>query len=539
MRLRKVEALAAGAITLVAAAMHLLAMTSAGGLWRDESNTIGLVTLPSLADVWKNLQYDSFPFLWLLILRGYVSIVGPMNDPALRALGFGIGISILAALWVNARVFRHSVPLVSLVLLGICPSLIVWGDSVRAYGFGILTMLLTCALIWRFVERPTLTRFTLAAIISIASVQTLYYNSVVLLALCSGAFAVTALRKQWTVSAKVIVIGMLAAISVTPYIATINGASRWNALVQLPEYTFPWFWSKLHEALSPAGFWTLTLWLEILVVTVVVAVRAVRSRGTTKLPGEAREKVIFFLVTLGVVIPAYYIFLKALSYETQPWYYLTLLGITAVCLDGLIGALVVSDRARLVRLVTAAALTMLSAVPAYSALRMRMTTMNEVARTVEQAASPGDAVIVGLWIYGVSFDRYYHGAAAWNTIPPISVHRFHRYDLVSEFMLQQDQSQPVSGIIADAARSLQRGHAVFVVANTGFDSTFETPVLLRAAREPFGPMAEGQYGKAWKSMVRSFLQKHALSITPVPISPDANVNRYERPRLFVARGWRP
>jgi hypothetical protein len=42
------------AMLLVLTAMH------AGPLWRDETNTFNLAHMPSLRDIWHNLQFDSF-----------------------------------------------------------------------------------------------------------------------------------------------------------------------------------------------------------------------------------------------------------------------------------------------------------------------------------------------------------------------------------------------------------------------------------------------------------------------------------------------
>src|SRR5688500_5399044 len=104
-----------------------MAAISAGALWRDETNTVGLATLPTLGDVWKNLQYDSFPLLWPLLLRAFSALAGPMNDPAFHILGFCVGMGVVAAIWLYAWTFRHSFPLLSLALLAMSPSLTVWG----------------------------------------------------------------------------------------------------------------------------------------------------------------------------------------------------------------------------------------------------------------------------------------------------------------------------------------------------------------------------------------------------------------------------
>lgn len=138
MTLKRAEATAAALLTIEAIWLRYLAATASGALWRDEANTVALITFPSLSDVWKNLQFDSFPMLWLLVLRGFSAAVGPMNDHAFRSLGFMIGLAMVGALWFYARTLRQSYPLISLALFAMSPSVIIWGDSLRGYGFGIV-----------------------------------------------------------------------------------------------------------------------------------------------------------------------------------------------------------------------------------------------------------------------------------------------------------------------------------------------------------------------------------------------------------------
>lgn len=73
-RLEMLERWTVIVLTALAAAFHVILAFSAGGLWRDEANTVGIVTLPTVSDVWKNLQYDSFPFGWIMLIRGFTAI---------------------------------------------------------------------------------------------------------------------------------------------------------------------------------------------------------------------------------------------------------------------------------------------------------------------------------------------------------------------------------------------------------------------------------------------------------------------------------
>ena len=55
--------------TAFSALLLVLTAMSAGPLWRDETNTFNLAHMPSLRDMWHNLQFESFPLLWLLLAR--------------------------------------------------------------------------------------------------------------------------------------------------------------------------------------------------------------------------------------------------------------------------------------------------------------------------------------------------------------------------------------------------------------------------------------------------------------------------------------
>ncbi len=537
--LRRAEAGVAALLTLAIIWLHFIAATSEGALWRDEANTVGLATLPTLGDVWRNLQYDSFPILWVVMVREFAAVVGPMNDPAFRALGFCAGAAVVAALWFNALTFRHSFPLLSLALLGMSPSLILWGDSVRAYGFGVFLILLTGALLWRFVEKPSANRFMVAALAAIASVHTLFYNSILLLAFCAGAVAVCAQKRALRSAVLVLLIGALAAISLAPYAETIRNAGSWNALVQMPDYTFDWFYLKLDETLRPAGSWAITVWFQLFVLAIAGGLIALGRHRQLGLSQPKREAALFSLVTLVVGVPALFFFLDVLSYYTQPWYYLALLALVAVCIDSLFGALIDVPTARIARIAIVLLIAGATFFPAARAVRTRLTNVDLVASRLRQIAQPGDFVLVNPSYNGVSFDRYYRGPAPWMTIPPIAYHRFHRYDLLKQRMMTRDQTASIRPATDRAGEALRMGHRVFVVGGLEFPPAGERPKVLPAAPLPGDRWPEDVYRSQWSSMVGYFLQHHATTLEVVPVRTRGRVSRYENLPLLAARGWRP
>lgn len=529
-------------LTAVVVWLHYISAIARGPLWRDEINTVGIVTLPTLGDVWKNAQYESFPMLWLLIVRGFSSVVGPMNDPAFRAFGFFVGVGVVCVLWFYSRAFGHSLPLVSLALFAMTPSLILWGDSMRAYGLGILLILLAGALLWRFVQQPTAGRFAAAMLSSLASVHTLFYNSVLLLAFCAGAFAVCALNRAWKKAGAVVLIGAVSAASMLPYLLKVRESSSWTPLMRMPEFTFLWFWEKLYETLRPGGIWSALIWIELFVLCLVAGGRALRFPGQLGHSDKQREVALFSSVALLVGAPGVFLFLRTLGFPTEPWYYLALLALAGVCIDALSGALIHNFRARLARLIGVLVLATATLFPAMRAVQTRLTNVDLIASRLDAIARPGDFVLVNPWPPGISFSRYYRGSAAWMTLPPLGFYRFHRYDLVKDKMMLADPTMAVRPAIDRVGEALRSGHKVFVIGNLAVPTAGEKPEVL-----PPAP-AEGKslnlikyikYEVQWSLRLGDYLQQHAGRVTLVPMKEPGRVSRYENMPLHVAEGWRP
>ena len=94
------EVVAALVLSLVALGLHIIFLNRAGGLWRDEVNTVNLAGHSSLGAMVR----DSFPVLMPLLVHGWTAVGLGDSDLGLRALGMLIGLGLLAALWVSALV---------------------------------------------------------------------------------------------------------------------------------------------------------------------------------------------------------------------------------------------------------------------------------------------------------------------------------------------------------------------------------------------------------------------------------------------------
>src|SRR5439155_14994527 len=70
-------------ILLFARAQH------AGGLWRDECASVQLAEMPTVGDLFKNFQRESFPAFFPLIVRAYSATFGTsaFGDPSRLIIG--------------------------------------------------------------------------------------------------------------------------------------------------------------------------------------------------------------------------------------------------------------------------------------------------------------------------------------------------------------------------------------------------------------------------------------------------------------------
>jgi len=530
--IKKSEWALAIVLSIVAIALHALRMSHAGALWRDEAGAVQLAMMPTARDILQNFQHEAFPILFPFGLRAYTAIVGA-SDFDFRVLGMLVGMGIIGALWLNARVVGQGLPLISLVLLGLNTFLIQWGDSIRGYGIGTGFILLTFALLLRVVEEPNWPRTVAALLAALASVHLLFWNSVLLFSICTAAMTISLIKRRWRAASMVLGVGLVAALSMLPYAWPLTDAQQWTILVEYPT-SLPLLWSQLANTLaSPLPFMT-WVW-HLLVVLVVAGVLGLIWKNRT---GELKEqpKDLLFICVLAMVIAigAYYVFLEILSRFTYPWHYLPLIALVAVTLDCAVQFLAKTTWMRVARLTLVIIIAGTLLVPAWQSVQVRQTNIDLVVQELEKFSSAEDLILVEPWAFGVSFNRYYQGAANWMTIPAIADHRVHRYDLVKAKM---ESSNPIDDILHNVVKTLQSGNRVWVVGNPYFPQPgVPVPSLPPAPNSPWGWL-ELPYLEAWTLQVGAVLQRRGLHAQFVRIPADEPVNGFENFQLLAVQGW--
>ncbi len=532
------EVFAVVIIALVSIALHVRFATHAGGLWRDEANSVNLATLPSFAEALRFLDYDSFPILFFALLRGWTDLFGLQNDAALRALGLITGLGILAALFKNARTFGIRWPVLSFALLGLNPIFIRYGDSTRAYGLGIFLIVLTFGSFWRLVEtraRPKPARVAVAMFLALLSVQCLYHNSVLLLAIAAGAVAVAIQKRAWRAIGIVLALGMFSAVSLLPYVPMMQRMRKWTFLIRY-DADFAWLWERICVVLGAPNSFGLWLWPGLLAIGISVAAVAWARRRSVP------AAVLFAMVASVVGVASYAIFLRSLHYVTQPWYYIALLAFVACALEIFFAGWMNSPRLnfamRIGRLSVALLVLSAASLPAWKDLSTRQTNLDLVAARLRALTAPGDLVLLPLWETAIPLSRYYHGPAEVMTLPLMGDHRFHRYDLYLREMMKPD---PLRSVFARLENVLHSGHRVFVVGYVPFEKTDEKiPIIPPAYQDTDGHWHGGAYRDSWQMQTGHFLRLHAVHArnVAVPVPNAAPVQEYENMELTLVEGWR-
>jgi uncharacterized membrane protein YsdA (DUF1294 family) len=470
------------------------------------------------------------------------------SDASIRVLGLYVGLFFLASLWLCSRWIGSRAPILSVGLLGSLPAFVFIVGANRAYGLASCLLVLSFGMIWRMVEFPSRSRVLLAGLTCILFAHCVYYDMAFLCAMLSGAATVAIRRRQWKMLGALVGIGAVSGTSMVIYLPIIRRGSACVLMIQEPSFNFSVLWYKLGNALTargsahPPGFngpevW---LWVMLLLGGSVVALMMQRTRERQAQNQEAvaaitarvrADLALFCVVSMLFGTVGYLAFLLRLHYLTQSWYYVEMLCLCAISLDGLLGANWPALRPwGLLRIGFIMVMMTWCARSAWEETHTRRSNVDLIAAVLGQKVSEGDLIVVQSAWEGITFDRYYHGRAHWVTVPPIDSHKVHRNDLVMEKMNQQDPMAPVLREITDTLRG---SNSVWTVGNM---SAMRPEQLLSPSSLPIKRW--GPYINYWSAQVSAHLQDHALQEQALEISMDEPVSHLENLRVQRFSGYR-
>lgn len=544
------EWLFAAVATAIIVYRHWVNLRGAGGLWRDEAHTAELARLPAWQDIVGNLRWDSFPLLSTAVLRAWCWLPEGGSDDGLRLYGFCVGLLILAGFWWIAHRVHGGPPTIALLLWGLSPLAVRFGDSVRPHGLGFLWITLAWATLANIAlgappsasaalpAKPSaaisnLRRWSIwifAVVVAVGAVQTIYTNALLLGGFIAAAVLVALIERRALQLIPLLAVGAVAALSLLPYVTSIQAAGQWAPITNAQDPSVSEDWRRLVNVLNAPGRLFTVIWF-LLPLTLVAVTIWTWTWGRQLASWQRRPGTLFACVALGLGWTLYFGLIARTTFVTQPWHFLPLLLLPALAADQILGGWRALAVARSGLLLLGVFLT---GALSQRYLRERNTNVDLAAARVAAEATPADLVLVQPWYDGVTFHRYYHGAAPWMTIPPMEIINLHRYDLVQrQFAL----SNPTAPVRERIAATLSSGGRVWMVGNL--------PRWMSTAAPPpvSGPDADQTltYGNRWNLMayeVGYYLQRHELRRRAILLKDDQPV-MMEEVELGVAEGWRP
>jgi hypothetical protein len=534
------EWIAAALITIAAIALHLHFWLHIGGLWRDEVNLVSISGRHSFGEMAK----DSFPLAMPLIVHAWIAAGPGGTDMGLRFLGLLTGLGILATLWIANWKIRRAPPLLGLALFALNSSLIFWGDSLRAYGMGSLFAAALAASAFVYLKQPSVRRAVWLGFFAVLSVQFLYNNAVLVAAICFGGWVVCWRRKDKRAALQILIVAVVSAASLLPYLHTLIVNTTTSVILRSGVDLTRFFASYTDTLGYPFTGYTY-IWILLYGTVVVLACAGFRRKTETSDTADdqapmdtiySRDLNLFAAVTLTLATIGFPIFFWRAQLPMQSWYVLPFMAMVAVCFDAVLVFRRWISRAALLLFVAFTACC--SVRDTNQLLAGHFSSVNLYARLLNTAATPKDYIIVQPWLYGITFDHYYNGAAPWDTLPPLTDHSLHRFDLVQ---LQLQNTNAMEPVFQKMTQTLQSGHRVWILAARNWMGVpgpgQHPPASLPAAPLPNTGYADWPYTQVWGAQVACFLADHGSEFGQLKSLSDERFIT-EDMVLFAAGGWK-
>jgi hypothetical protein len=515
--------------------LHVRVLVHAGPLWRDEVSSFYMATAPSLQAFLNSLVLDPFPILFVAVLRVWVAVGFGNSDFGLRLLGFLIGVSLLGAIWVCCRMIDKErwAPLWPLALFALTPVTLIEGDSLRAYGLGLIGIVMSFGLLWRLVFRPwRLATAIVAAIAALVAVQSLYLNSLIVFAICLAGIIVSLRRKQFGRLAGILFVGLIAALSLLPYAGIMRNAHEQLAL----QREFQAISDGMPSLTSPGMLrGTVAKWVCILLFLfglIIVSVPSLRrplfariKRGNDSLVFAAIVVVVGaittfgFLWSSGVHSSRYRLPFMAAATLSMQVVYATLRKNIGLTVANLVGS----------------GLTAAAFIPSsYHSSELRRTNCDLAAAVVANSTAQDDLVIVTRFTHAPTFQRYYRGTAPWTSVPAVADHLQHRAYLARSVKLNPDT---IRDILLSIESELKAGHKVFLVGRFPLSETAR-PVSITPTPESGSGWRLGIYLNLWRSQIVNLLGQHAVEVVKIALNESQPIDPQEKEDVFVFSGWK-
>ena len=532
--LARCECAAAIVMTLFLIALHARVLMNAGPLWRDEVSSFQVATAPSWKAFLDSLVLDPFPILFVSLLRIWIALGLGNSDFGLRFLGFLIGISLLGAIWRCYRMIDKErwAPLWPLAF-ALAPVTLTEGDSLRAYGLGLIGTVMSFGFVWRLSFQPW--RFgtaIAAAIAALVAVQSLYLNSLILFGICLAGIVVSLRRKQFCPAAGILSVGLIAAASLLPYAGIIRNAHE--QLTVQREFQAA---SDATPSIFPPAFFrgSAAMFSCVLLVAVgliVVLMPSLRRQMFARSKGAGDPLLFAGIVVMVGAITTFSLLWSSGVHSSR--YRLPLLAVGTLSIQAVYTTLRKSVGLTVANLV-GSGLTAAALIPSsYYVSGLRKTNCDVAAALVAKSAGPDDLVVVTRFTHAPTFKRYYRGTAPWTSVPPLGDHLQHRAYLAGSELLNPEA---IRDLLGQMESELKAGHKVFLVGRfPRAEKDLTVPTAFKP--EDSGGWKLGMYLGIWHSQIVNLLRQHAVQVANIRLHESRPIDPQEKEDVFVFSGWK-
>ncbi len=163
------------AVVLVVAVGVVLRFATFSDLWLDEALTVNISRLP-LRDIPDWLRHDGAPPLYYFMLHAWTTMFGT-SDFAVRSLSGVLSLATIPPMWfAGRRIAGRAGAWIAVLVLASSPYAITFATETRMYALEMLLVVLGYLALCRVLERPSLGRQAVVALITALLLYTQYWS---------------------------------------------------------------------------------------------------------------------------------------------------------------------------------------------------------------------------------------------------------------------------------------------------------------------------------------------------------------------------
>lgn len=539
----KGEWLLFGFICVVIIGLHVILFLHMGAFWRDEASSIHVASSQTFGIFWNSLIYDSFPALFDILLKLWISSGIGKTEEGLRLFGTFVSVGIIIAIFYACRWLSNlretGVPLLALSLGVFNISVFYYGSSIRAYGLASLLIVLCLAAFWRLVQNPNIKTGAMALLLAMLSVHSNYQNTYMLFGIGLAGATACAVCSLWKRSLLVLGLCFVTALSMLVYLPVIKAYKVYSdfgsEIVSLP---LDVFFRSMRQSLAGESTILFVLWTLLLILSVLVLSLRFFSQFHSDIDRGKPSLDLYCLVGLIVAGVTGIVLFKQNGKLPHPWHFIPFIVFAAVILE--VGFRSKKDFLWLVltKWVVTCIILGLSLPQIWNMSFMRRTNMDLMTQTVAILAKPGDLILVNPFWFINSFYHYYDAEVNWITIPAYNNDNIYNFKDGGPIRKLMQNPKSLEVTKQRIASTLANGKQLWIVGYIKFLEPGKIPPTIGPPPDPQFGASWDAYSLVWTLQIGYFIQQHSLQAHVIPLPIDQPVNKFEKADLIWVTGWR-